>query len=77
MPAHAHYIIELGDIAVGLAMQGEGEFLFHAVHPAVQRLHGKRFPDMVAARRAALKSLSQCGIEEGRTSRSPLFSHMG
>ncbi|MBP7337052.1 hypothetical protein [Niveispirillum sp.] len=49
-------IIEIEEEALGLLVHGDDDLVFHAVHPAVQRLHGKRFNDGVAARREAMKA---------------------
>lgn len=49
-------IIEVEEEALGLLVPGDDEFVFHAVHPAVQRLHGQRFRDGTSARREAMKA---------------------
>lgn len=56
MDSRRDYIIEIEDEALGLAVGEKDEVVFHAVHPAVQRLHGRRFPDAVSARREAMKA---------------------
>lgn len=56
MEAQNGTIIEVEEEALGLLVPGEDEFVFHAVHPAVQRLHGKRFRDSLSARREAMKA---------------------
>ncbi|MFV3128762.1 hypothetical protein [Niveispirillum sp. KHB5.9] len=56
MERHNGVIIEIEEEALGVLVSGEEDFVFHAVHPAVQRLHGKRFADGVAARREAMKA---------------------
>lgn len=56
MEKHKGTIIEIEEEALGLLVPGGDDFVFHAVHPAVQRLHGKRFVDGVAARREAMKA---------------------
>ncbi|KPF87618.1 hypothetical protein IP70_01830 [alpha proteobacterium AAP38] len=49
-------IVEIEEEPLGLLVLMEEEFVFHAVHPAVQRLHGKRFADGISARREAVKA---------------------
>lgn len=56
MEARAGTIIEIEEEAMGLLVSGEGDFVFHAVHPAVQRLHGHRFADWVVARREVVNA---------------------
>ncbi|OYQ33637.1 hypothetical protein CHU95_14795 [Niveispirillum lacus] len=56
MNAQTGVIIEIDEEALGLLVVMEEELVFHAVHPAVQRLHGQRFHDGVAARREAMKA---------------------
>lgn len=56
MHAQTGTIIEIEEEALGLLVSTEEEFVFHAVHPAVQRLHGKRFRDGISARREAVKA---------------------
>lgn len=50
------YIIEIDEEAVGLAMAEEDGVRFHAVHPAVQQLHGRTYPDTTDARRAVVNA---------------------
>lgn len=49
-------IVEVEEEALGLIMLGEDGVVFLAVHPAVQRLHGKRFHDGTEAMREATKA---------------------
>lgn len=56
MEARTGTIIEIEEEALGLLVSVEEDFVFHAVHPAVQRLHGKRFTDGTTARREAVKA---------------------
>ncbi|MQP67816.1 hypothetical protein GE253_21060 [Niveispirillum sp. SYP-B3756] len=48
------YIIEIEEEPLGLAMAEEHGVVFHAVHPAVQQMHGQTFADALEARRVAL-----------------------
>lgn len=56
MTSQTGVIIEIEEEALGLLVFAEEEFVFHAVHPAVQRLHGQRFLDGIAARREAMNA---------------------
>lgn len=56
MEAQQGTIIEIEEEALGLLVSGDEDFVFHAVHPAVQRLHGKRFFDRTTALREAVNA---------------------
>ncbi|MFV3075846.1 hypothetical protein [Niveispirillum fermenti] len=56
MQVRQDFIIEIEEEALGLVVAGDEDVVFHAVHPGVQRLHGRHYPDALSARLEAIKA---------------------
>lgn len=52
-------LIEVGEEAAGVLVEGGRDFVFHPVHPQLMHLHGKHFTSVQAAQIAAREGLRQ------------------